>query len=110
MTTEATVSTKFAKLGPTNYQRWLGDMRAQLQTKKVWSVVTGRAVRPSPDDDSKLEDFLEKEEMAAGLIFSALEQDQRVHVYGMEESPVRMWTASNEEASHYPLQRVHVPS
>ncbi|KZS87410.1 hypothetical protein SISNIDRAFT_419599, partial [Sistotremastrum niveocremeum HHB9708] len=59
--------------------------------KEVWSIVNGDSVQPTADDKKELLEWKTKRGKAAGLIFSNLESDQRVHVKGFEEDPVQMW-------------------
>ena len=36
----------FPKLGDNNYPSWVGEMRAHLMTKEVWSLVKGEETKP----------------------------------------------------------------
>ncbi|KZS86957.1 hypothetical protein SISNIDRAFT_398810, partial [Sistotremastrum niveocremeum HHB9708] len=80
-------SSDFPKLSSTNYKSWVGDMRALLMIKEVWSIVNGDSVQPTADDKKELLEWKTKRGKAAGLIFLNLESDQRVHVKGFEEDP-----------------------
>ena len=65
-------------------------MKAQLQSKKVWMVVSGLHSKPASTASNYM-DWLEKEEVAAGMIYLALEDDQKVQVETYQDDPRKMW-------------------
>jgi hypothetical protein len=85
-------SISFTKLGENNYTSWLPNMKAFLQSRKVWMVVSGKISLPAVDADSYME-FLEKQESAAGLIFLGLEESQKTAVLEHQDDPKAMWDA-----------------
>src|SRR3979490_2810737 len=76
-------------LNNTNYPQWRGEMRAVLQRKKLWQLVTG--ARPRPADSAKAEIWDEDASVAAGDIFLGVQLDQRVLLEDIAEDPVKMW-------------------
>src|ERR1700742_4054086 len=80
---------KFKLLNNTNYGDWSGEMRAWLMKLGYWRLVNGKERKPS--DSSKLDEWEEKAEKAAGEIFLAVEPEQRVLIKDMLDDPVKMW-------------------
>ena len=78
------------KLGEHNYPQWRLNMQASLMYKGCWRLVNGTQPRPQPDDD-ELEDWLDREEKAAGLIWMSIEPSQQALVQAHISDPVQMW-------------------
>jgi hypothetical protein len=72
-------------------------MRASLMEKTIWGVVSGSLSAPA--DPGELKKWKEMREKAVGMLFLALEEDQRVHLGGEWDDPAKMWTS---------LQAVHL--
>ena len=90
----------FPKLAKNNYNDWKFEMTAKLRSRNLWRLVSGQKKRPmSADKAEEAEKWDEDKEKAAGLIASALEKGQWVHVIGHEGDPVKMWEL---------LERVHM--
>ncbi|KAJ7582174.1 hypothetical protein C8J56DRAFT_957170, partial [Mycena floridula] len=89
---------RLTSIPTSNYTTWLGNARAELQTVGVWLIVKETVTSPPTTDAAELREFLIDSGKAAGLIFAALADDQKVHIKGMEENPVAMWKA---------LEKVH---
>ncbi len=94
-----------AQLGPNNYPQWNGEMQAWLRASQLWRLVSGdltrpeKPVKPDPDNDtytSKDDQWLEKAEKASGWIYLMVEPEQRIHLTGIEDNPVKMWTKLEE--------------
>ena len=56
-----------------------------------WRLVVGKEKRPGKLDPDGVDKWEAKAEKAAGEIYLAVENDQRVHFRGCEEDPVEMW-------------------
>ena len=69
------------KLNDRNYTTWSGEIRAQLMRDKCWRIVDGTWTQPVAGA-SDLNDWLDKQAVAAGTLFLTLEPSQRVHVTG----------------------------
>ena len=80
----------FAKLGKYNYADWVLNMRAYLQMKTVWRIVTGDETQPPATDADALQKFHNRTDQASGYIYLALEDSQKSHVAN-ETTPKRMW-------------------
>jgi hypothetical protein len=91
MATESTWE-RVKPLGETNYGSWVGEMRALLMTKEVWGLVKGEDVKPDVSEVDALKQWRKDRDIAAGQIYLRLESSQKVHVKGLEEDPVAMWT------------------
>ena len=79
------------KLGEHNYPQWRLDMQASLMYKGCWRLVNGTWLQPQPDEE-ELEDWLNKREMASGLIWQSLEHSQKALVQEHLDNPVDLWT------------------
>jgi hypothetical protein len=87
------------KLGASNYTTWAQDVLAWLGTQQLKRLVLGKQLAPSPADPNRLtadekaavEAWEDKSEKAAGRIITLIKPDQRVHIKGMEDNPVKMW-------------------
>jgi hypothetical protein len=95
-----------AKLGPNNYPQWSGEMQAWLRAAQLWRLVSGKLKIPektSPttgdtteDSSSNEELWLEKAEKASGWIYLMVEPEQRIHLTGLQDDPVKMWNKLEE--------------
>ena len=85
-----TSSPKFKPLSNSNYTEWSGEMKAWLMKLGYWKLVAGKELKPMKDADA-LDKWEAKAEKAAGEIYLAVENDQRVHFRNCEEDPVQMW-------------------
>lgn len=83
-------SLKFTKLHEKNYNSWSGDMAATLRREGSWRIVTGTETEPLADDPRLIE-YLKLADRAAGTIYLSLEENQKVHIRGMEDKPSLMW-------------------
>ena len=70
----STSTPTFAKLGPTNYSLWAGDMEAWFRALALWRIVNGTSLRPArvgditPSPDA-VEAWETKADKAAGWIW-----------------------------------------
>ena len=87
---------KIKPLNSSNYREWAGEMRAWLMRNGLWRLVSGKEARPS--DAKELDKWEQKAEKAAGEIYLLIDNDQRVHISGNEENPIKMWEIL--EAAH----------
>jgi len=91
-----------AKLGPNNYPQWSGEMKAWLRAHQLWRHVSGdltRPVKPNPVTEEYTSDdnqWLEKVDKASGWIYLMVEQEQRIHLTGIEDNAIKMWTKLEE--------------
>ena len=65
-------------------------MKAYLMQKKVWAIVKGTDVRPPPAD-ADLRNWLNDEQLAAGVIYLNLKEGQKPQVEDFLDDPRHMW-------------------
>ena len=65
-------------------------MKAYLMQKKVWAIVMGTDIRPSPGG-VVLRYLLKDEQLAAGVIYLGLEDTQKSQVEEFLDDPKHMW-------------------
>ena len=74
-------------------------MQAYLRSQGVWRIVSGDSKQPTlpstPTDaqEAALEAWQLKSDKAAGYIYLAVEDNQKVHFANIADDPVKMWTA-----------------
>ncbi|TDL14416.1 hypothetical protein BD410DRAFT_797214, partial [Rickenella mellea] len=85
----------FPRLNEHNYKRWRGDMTAFLMTKQVWGLVSGKD-KPPATTETMFIAWRNSNWSAAGHIYAALEDSQKIHVSGMETDSVGMWAKLKE--------------
>ena len=78
------------RLGESNYSQWVADMKAALMMKGCWRIVDKTIPQPSPGSD-KLAEWLEKHDMAAGLIWLTLERSQKAMVQAHQSDAIKLW-------------------
>ena len=78
------------RLGESNYTQWKADVQAALMMKGCWRIVNGESPQPSPGSD-KLADWLEKHDLAAGLIWLTLEPSQKALVAAHQTDALKLW-------------------
>ncbi|PPQ88952.1 hypothetical protein CVT25_005398, partial [Psilocybe cyanescens] len=89
----------FAKLNASNYPSWCGEMQAWLCAQAVWRIVSGQSKAPrqsSPPKDTEeaaLDAWNTKSDKAAGYIYLAVEENQKIHFTSISDDPVTMWAA-----------------
>ena len=89
----------FVKLNGENYTTWSGEMEAWLRASGLWKVVSGKqksptvSATPTAEESMALDAWETKCDKAAGWLFLMVEQEQRVHFNGIQDDPVKMWTA-----------------
>ncbi|TDL15003.1 hypothetical protein BD410DRAFT_857029 [Rickenella mellea] len=86
----------FPCLNEHNYKRWRGDMTAFLMTKQVWGLVSGADKAPAVTEIKVYKEWRDNNWSAAGHIYAALEDSQKIHVSGIETDSVRMWAKLKE--------------
>jgi LTR polyprotein gag-polypeptide-like protein len=94
----------FPKLRTGNYPTWKGEMTAWLRAHLLWSIVSGKESQPVPVDDKapteaeskSLKDWSSRSDQAAGLIYLMVEPDQRIHLQGIEDNPIKIWLKLEE--------------
>jgi hypothetical protein len=98
-------SPAFTKLNGENYSTWSGEMEAWLRASGLWRLVSGKVKAPvvsaavTEAEAITLDAWEAKLDKAAGWLFLMVEQEQRVHFQGIQDSPVKMWEAL--EAVHH---------
>ncbi len=89
----------FTKLNAANYPTWAGEMQAYLRSQGVWRIVSGDSKAPklssTPTEaqEAALDAWNLKLDKAAGYIFLAVEDNQKVHFASISDDPVKMWAA-----------------
>ena len=79
------------RLNETNYTTWSKEMAAKLRKKGLWRLVAGERSKPDPLE-AGYDSWLEDSEKAAGDIYLCLDPQQRVHIEGLEDDPISMWS------------------
>ncbi|KAF7760482.1 hypothetical protein Agabi119p4_11158 [Agaricus bisporus var. burnettii] len=101
----ASGSPTFTKLNEENYSTWSGEMEAWLRASGLWRLVSGRQKAPSTSspvtqaEADALDAFGARLDKAAGWLYLMVEQEQRIHFQGIQDSPVKMWEALEAEES-----------
>src|SRR5713101_4286162 len=67
-------------------------MKAWLMMKGLWMLVSGDEICPSTGQKSEVLDWKLRAQKAAGALFLAIEHEKRVHLGGIEDSPVEIWS------------------
>jgi hypothetical protein len=89
----------FAKLNASNYPTWCGEMQAWLRSQGVWCIVSGQSKAPtisSPPKDGEeaaLNTWYLKSDKAAGYIYLAVDENQKIHFATISDDSVKMWAA-----------------
>ena len=98
MSTSTSLSTSITSLNNSNYSIWKLEITALLRTKGLFRLVNGQSPRPDskPENADKLETYLDKLEQAAGLLVLTVDQQQRVHLSGIEDDPIQIWRKLEE--------------
>ncbi|KJA21476.1 hypothetical protein HYPSUDRAFT_104407, partial [Hypholoma sublateritium FD-334 SS-4] len=87
----------FTKLNASNYPTWCGEMQAYLRSQGIWHIVSGQSKAPTlsstPKDteEAALDAWNLKSDKAAGYIYLAVEDNQKVHFANISDDP--MWAA-----------------
>ncbi|XP_006456088.1 hypothetical protein AGABI2DRAFT_77415 [Agaricus bisporus var. bisporus H97] len=74
-------------------------MEAWLRASGLWRLVSGRQKAPSTSSPvtqaevDALDTFEARLDKAAGWLYLMVEQEQRIHFSGIQDSPVKMWEA-----------------
>jgi hypothetical protein len=89
----------FAKLNASNYPTWCGEMQAWLRSQGIWRIISGQSKAPtvlSPPKDGEetaLDAWYLKSDKAAGYIYLAVDENQKIHFAMISDDPVKMWAA-----------------
>ncbi|KAF9474627.1 hypothetical protein BDN70DRAFT_815331 [Pholiota conissans] len=84
---------QFAKLNASNYPSWSGEMQAWLHSQGVWRIVSTVLTSKGHTEEASLDAWTTKSDKAAGYIYLAVEENQKVHFASISDDPVKMWTA-----------------
>ncbi|KAI0077277.1 hypothetical protein K474DRAFT_1752053 [Panus rudis PR-1116 ss-1] len=90
-TNSSSTTITFPLLSAHNYSTWKSDVQAALRSKGLWRIVSGSISKPDDKEAEKLEAYLDKADRAAGILSLAVDKDQRVHLAGIEDDPVKIW-------------------
>ena len=98
MSTFTPLTISITPLNNLNYSVWKLEITALLRTKGLFRLVNGQSPRPDskPENADKLETYLDKLEQAAGLLVLTVDQQQRVHLSGIEDDPIQIWRKLEE--------------
>jgi Domain of unknown function (DUF4219) len=92
-------SPQFPKLNSHNYNTWSGEMQAWLRAQGVWRIVAATSLAPklpaTPTDVNiaALDAWELKSDKACGWMYLSIEDDQKIHLKGIEGDPVKIWAA-----------------
>ena len=64
--------------------------------KGLWMLVSGDEAAPAKSQAAELLDWKLRAQKAAGVLFLAVEHEQRIHLGGIEDSPVQIWQELEE--------------
>ncbi|KAI0072021.1 hypothetical protein K474DRAFT_1605896 [Panus rudis PR-1116 ss-1] len=95
-TNSSSTTITFPLLSAHNYSTWKSDVQASLRSKGFWRIVSGSICKPDDKEAEKLEAYLDEADRAAGILFLAVDKDQRVHLAGIEDDPVKIWVKLEE--------------
>ncbi|KAF8955878.1 hypothetical protein BDZ97DRAFT_1596216, partial [Flammula alnicola] len=90
---------QITKLNAFNYNTWSGDMQAWLRANGVWRIVNGTSTKPTlpatptAEATKAFDDWTLKSDKASGMMYMLVEDDQKIHFNGIEDDPVKIWTA-----------------
>lgn len=90
---------QITKLNAFNYNTWSGDMQAWLRANGVWRIVNGTSTKPTlpatptAEETKAFDDWTLKSDKASGMMYMLVEDDQKIHFNGIEDDPVKIWTA-----------------
>jgi len=68
------------------------EMKAWLMMRGLWMLVSGEGTVPASTDLEGVQDWKLRGQKAAGVLFLALEHEQRVHLGGIESDPIAIWS------------------
>ena len=94
-------SDRFEKLNEYNYNQWHKNMPARLHKRACWRHVKDEVKEPTGSDAAsltKVDEWKKQMDIAAGELWSCIDESQQIHVDGKEDDPVAMWKAL--EAAH----------
>jgi transposase InsO family protein len=75
-----------------NYRTWAPEISGKLRKARLFRIIEGKAYIPDESTHPfEYEKYLNNVDSAAGMIFNALDHDQKVYVKGLEGDPVKMW-------------------
>ena len=65
-------------------------MKAWLMKLGLWRLVNSQEKKPTVDKDNNIEKWEIKAEKAAGEMYLAVKDDQRIYFRGHEDDPIKM--------------------
>ncbi|KNZ72084.1 hypothetical protein J132_04365 [Termitomyces sp. J132] len=89
----------FTKLNSHNYNSWVGEMEAYLCSQNAWMPISMPSLAPqlseNPTSEEKREyrEWQKEANVASGLIYLMVEDDQRIHLNDYKDQPDKMWEA-----------------
>ncbi|KAF8955724.1 hypothetical protein BDZ97DRAFT_1963278 [Flammula alnicola] len=92
---------QITKLNAFNYNTWSSDMQAWLRANGVWRIVNGTSTKPTlpatptAEETKAFDDWTLKSDKASGMMYMLVEDDQKIHFNGIEDDPVKIWTAKD---------------
>jgi hypothetical protein len=83
---------KLSEVPVPNYDAWEFRTRITAKSKGLLDMISGIDVEPSSGHNSKAwKAWKARQDAAAELLVKALEDDQLIHVHGLEDEPDLMW-------------------
>src|SRR5260221_11721953 len=80
MPSETSSSPSIAPLSNSNYPQWAMEMKAWLVTKGLWMLVSGKEKAPEPSKVAGLLNWKMRSLKAAGGLFLAVQQEQKINL------------------------------
>jgi gag-polypeptide of LTR copia-type len=90
MSDPETETMKESKLTSTNNNVWAIRLQGKLMTANAWRITTGELEKP--EVAAEVTNWMLKREKAAGILLGSLSHTQYVHIEGIMDDPVAMWS------------------
>jgi len=83
------------KLNQSNYKSWSWQVQNALKLAKVWRIVIGEEKEPKGSDigNAIRMDYLNRLDLASGILCRSIDQSQHIHVATCCDSPSQIWAA-----------------
>ena len=87
----------FNKLNSHNYNSWVGEREAYLRSQNAWMPISMPSLapelsdKPTPEEKREYREWQKEANVASGLIYLMVEDDQRIHLNNHKDQPDKMW-------------------